>query len=827
MTDVNDNAPQFTVSYIEIPVKENTDTATTVFMANAVDKDSGTNGEIRYTISEDPDNYFNIDALTGELRLSANLDFESKKQYTVKIKAYDLGKPRSLDSIMTLIVNVQDVNDNTPVFNQTSYDVKVLESIPLNTKFGHVNASDRDSGNNARITFQLKPGPDSSKFGIFPNDGYLYNKQNLDREAKDRYQLTVVATDNGIPPRSATADIVINVLDVNDNDPRFRESVYRFYVEENQPAATTVGQVSATDRDQTDNSQLKYYMTEPNENFAINSATGEIVTKRTMDREETSSYEFDIHVTDQGAQPRNSTANVKVTISDENDNSPSFLHSQYRAHVQENRPKGTSVIQVLAKDPDEGDNGTVSYSFSDLNNEDSKDFSIHPRSGWITTRIVLDHELRKSFTLTVNAIDQGQPKRSSSKSIEIIVDDVNDEGPVFERADVTITVTENTRPGTSVGSVKAVDADSGENGRVTYWIKNGNLFGTFGVNRTTGDIIIAREVDYEMCSSYIIQIEARDNSVVNPKSSNVRVNITVLDVNDNAPVFEENPVVLSIKENIPRDTLVWTFSAVDQDSGVNGKVKYVITAQSPSGNFFSIDEDTGELHSEAEIDYEVVERISVTVRATDQAVDPKDRLVSTVTALIAVEDMNDNRPAFKSRPRVDVFEDEPIGYPILHLIAVDEDKRENGRVSFAIISGNSDGNFQLDSATGLMSIAKMLDRERKGVYTMNISACDHGHPRQCAWQNLKAYVEDVNDNAPVFQHAVYSANISENESIDSLVLKIHATDSDTGKNAELRYLIPDGIAENKFSIGQQTGDITTAAILDREQKDNFVVTGKE
>ena len=265
---------------------------------------------------------------------------------------------------MDVTINVQDVNDNSPTFGKTAYEFEVSESVKLNTKFAQLNADDADSGNNKRITYLILNGVNVDVFGIFPSDGFLYTKTRLDHEAVDRYDLHVVAIDNGIPAKSTTVPVTIRVLDFNDNGPMFDEASYKFHVTENRPPHSVVGFVMASDSDTSD--VLRYELVENSERFTVVETSGEIITLVALDRETRETYQLIIHVSDQGAPPNTATVEVEIVVNDVNDNSPVFDRvGHYVVEVEENQPEGTIVTQVSARDSDKGDNGTVSYYFGE------------------------------------------------------------------------------------------------------------------------------------------------------------------------------------------------------------------------------------------------------------------------------------------------------------------------------------------------------------------------------------------------------------------------------------------------------------------------------
>ncbi len=336
----------------------------------------------------------------------------------------------------------------------------------------------------------------------------------------------------------------------------------------------------------------------------------------------------------------------------------------------------------------------------DGTSSDANLFRIEPTTGRILTNSILDHESRSQYVFRIKAQDGGTPPRSAVATIEVIIDDQNETPPEFESTHASFSVVENTAPGSVVGSVKARDRDSGENGRISYFITWGNLFGTFGVNRSTGDIFLTGPLDYEESSGYSIRIRAMDNNPVNPMSSIINVNISVIDVNDNPPVFDENPVIITVRENIPTRTHIYTLAAQDMDSGPRGVIRYTLLSQSPPGDWFAVEPDTGFLSINRVIDYEMTPQVSVVVKATDQPGEGEESFFSTVTVLVLIEDVNDNIPEFQTRSEIDIMEDEPVGYPVMHIITTDRDSHDNGRVTYGIVSGNENGNFYLDTDTG-------------------------------------------------------------------------------------------------------------------------------
>ncbi len=365
--DVNDNTPSFASDSIEIAVKENVAPRSIIYGLRAEDGDSGSNGQVQYSIQVSS-SFFEVDSGSGDIRVRRALDYESQKLHTFLVRASDGGTPSKSSSVQINIV-VQDVNDNPPIFTQNTYSVDIDEGTPISTKFLQVTATDMDTGNNGLLRYSLQEGAYSHIFGIYANDGYIYNRLNLDREHREQYTLNALVADSGIPAKTSTAQVVINILDANDNTPTFQEDSYNFYISENLPAGTQVGYVHATDSDQRDNTQLRYSVVGSSSAFRLDSRSGELKTKQGLDREKKEEHSFSVRVTDDGSPPRTATVNVKVTVLDVNDNAPVFdRQGIYIAKIDENQPKGTLVTQVSARDLDSGENSTITYSFGKCKN---------------------------------------------------------------------------------------------------------------------------------------------------------------------------------------------------------------------------------------------------------------------------------------------------------------------------------------------------------------------------------------------------------------------------------------------------------------------------
>lgn len=351
------------------------------------------------------------------------------------------------------------------------------------------------------------------------------------------------------------------------------------------------------------------------------------------------------------------------------------------------------------------------------------------------------------------------------------------------------------------GSQKSIvdNLIAGNNGlHITYTLTSlpNASEGVFEMDQNTGSLVVAQRLDREQQSEYNLEIRALDTtSSNNPQSSAVTVKVEITDVNDNAPVWHEDPVVIKVVENTPIRSVVYNFTALDADLGPNGYVNYKISKLNPfrtETETFAIDPLTGTLSLIGPVDYEDVNEYLLVVEATDQAHNVSDRLSSSVTARITVIDINDNSPIFVT-PSVDDFtlylsDTTAVGQIVIRVVAIDKDAGGNGRVSYSILSGNEDGFFSMDPQTGWIELTKPLSGVSStghhryinnvltnGIFTFLISASDAGIPAPKETRiTMKIVVQGSTSNPPRFLESVYHANISENVPAGNFVARVAA-----------------------------------------------------
>ncbi|KAK3849672.1 hypothetical protein Pcinc_041926 [Petrolisthes cinctipes] len=639
--DENDNYPQFTERTYTVEVPEDISAAASPVIAHiqASDDDSGKNGQVRYAIiGGNTAGHFNIDGLSGEVRVAAPLDHETNRHYRLVIRSQDGGSPPRSNTTQ-LLVNVRDVNDNTPRFYTPLFQETVQENAPVGFSIVRVQAFDNDADDNSLLVYSIEGGGENLPVEVEETTGWVVTRRDLDREENHHYHFTVVARDHGDPPQSASATVILQIQDQNDNDPVFSPKNYEVSVSESDYPGTPVVTVTATDKDE--NPRLHYAITSGNERgrFSITAQNGRglISLAQPLDYKQERKYILTVTATDSGG--RYDTATVYVNVSDANTYPPQFENTPYSATIFEDQPVGSTVIMVAASDGDTGENARITYS---LSGETVPEFVIHPSTGAITTTKPLDREAQGGYLLTVTARDNGTPQLSDTTDVEITVVDVNDNSPVFSEASYRTTVPEDASKGTSVIQIKASDADSGINGRVRYTFDGGNDGrGAFSVDETSGIIRTTRQLDREAVDKYHLVALAVDNGAPE-KSSSVTVTVDVEDVNDNPPLFKTDRIQLYITENSPVGSTVGEVRAEDPDVGANAHIQYSIIGGPDQQNFSMVahpSEGRAELVTRVDLDYESPKKkYQLYVRATSAP------LRSDIPVTVHVVDINDNAP---------------------------------------------------------------------------------------------------------------------------------------------------------------------------------------
>ena len=463
-----------------------------------------------------------------------------------QVSAVDGGE-QSKSATTKVILQIQDQNDNDPVFEPKIYESVISEDALPGTPVLTVTASDRDE--NPRLQYQIINGNVRGRFSITSQNGQglLSVAQPLDYKQEKRFVLTISAADHG--GRSDTATLYINVSDANTFSPVFETTPYSASVFEDAPIGTTVLIVSASDGDVGENARIIYSVSgEVVPEFSIMTNTGAIVTTKPLDREKISGYLLTITAKDNGNPPLSDTTDVEITVADVNDNAPVFNQPSYQANIVEEALIGTSILQVLAVDADQGLNSRVRYLLHEQSTADH--FLLDATSGILRTNKALDREHIAKYDLVIYAVDRGSPELSTSVSVLIIVEDINDSPPKFESDRIHLVIAENSPIGSRVGEVRAHDPDEGPNAIIHYSIIGGNDADSFTlISRPelgAAELLTRIDLDYESPRKhYELVIRAASP----PLRTDIIVQVDVLDVNDNVPVLKDFKIVFNNYKN--------------------------------------------------------------------------------------------------------------------------------------------------------------------------------------------------------------------------------------------------------------------------------------
>uniref|UniRef100_G1NQP0 FAT atypical cadherin 3 n=1 Tax=Meleagris gallopavo TaxID=9103 RepID=G1NQP0_MELGA len=769
---------------------------------------STVNGELK---ENNKDGIFIIEQDTGLIKLDKRLDHETNSAFHFKVAAtIQLDK---VDIVLTVDVEVKvlDVNDNKPMFETASYDAIIMEGMPIGTKLMQVKAVDVDSSANGQVTYTLAVESELEKiteaFTIDSNSGWISTLKDLDHEKDPTFTFAVVASDLGETlSLSSTTLVSVAVTDINDNAPVFEHEVYRGSVKESDPPGEVVAVLSTWDEDTSDvNRQVSYHITggNPKGKFALGLVQNEwkVYVKRPLDREEQDIYYLNITATDGLFVTQ---AAVEVTVTDVNDNSPVCEQVAYTALFPEDIPSNKVILKISAKDADIGSNGEIRYS---LYGPGNNKFFLDPENGELKSLAPLDREKIPVYNLVARATDGGG--RFCQSEIHLILEDVNDNPPVFSSDHYTACVYENTATKALLTRVQATDPDVGVNRKVTYSLAD-SADGYFSVDRSSGIIILEHPLDRELQSSYNISVKASDQSIVLTLSSFATVTITVLDINDNPPVFERRDYLVTVPEDTSPGTEVLSVFATSQDIGTNAEITYLIRSGNEKGKF-NINSKTGAISISESLDYESCKDFYLVVEAKDGGT-PALSAVTTVN--VNVTDVNDNAPKFSQVVYSAVIsEDAAIGDSVIMLIAEDLDSPSNGQIHFSIVSGDQDNEFSVDPGSGLVKVKKKLDRERISGYSLVIQARDSGTPPLSSSVTVNVDISDVNDNSPVFTPANYTAVIQENKPVGTSILQLVVTDKDSFHNGPpFTFTILTGNEEEEFTL-DPNGVLRSAVIF--------------
>ncbi|ESO94055.1 hypothetical protein LOTGIDRAFT_104487 [Lottia gigantea] len=881
--DENDLSPLFDKNFYSVQVPEDTPLHSSIAQVSASDADIGINGEVYFRLAKRT-NKFAIHPTSGVVTLTHKLKYSYQTIYEVNVLASDRGpkfpngpKP----TVKTLLkITVTAVNYQSPTV-KVHHHPSIVEHGHYGSIYAILMVSDSDDGKNGHInSVDIVDGDPENRFRIVQGKEInLYNIEilsSLDRETSPYgYNLTIQATDKGNPPKTSTTNVHVQIQDTNDNEPKFKQNSYQTSISEVVPVNTPVIIINALDNDWGKNSEIIYSIVAGNTDglFKIDEYSGLITTNAPLDADfiagvnrSNTTIVLTVHAEDQAnsGTRKFSETKVKIVILDYNDNSPTFDQKTFTGEIDENEPEGISVLRVVARDIDAGDNGTIIYSIPDAQ---SVPFDIDQFSGVITTNTRLDFEqMQSEYNIRVRASDMGLPyRREVETTVTIKLKNVNDNHPEFEVVDCSGTISREAKEGTLITVVTAIDMDIGD--VVSYRIIGGNEHNCFRIEPSSGAItlrcdllsypndslslMVAATDDKHISKPTTINMTLIHNKPLPGTSQDIRITCSETDVrmrlaenyklqtaftnnklnevsttsgtpaaNNHAPVFKPNtPDYIEVPEDQTIGSQIKLFQADDQDIGYNGRLVYGIANGNKKGAF-DIDTFTGALKLMSSLDRETTATYTLVISVSDLGSPHKN---SSTNLRIVVTDVNDNRPTFeKDTYEVNISEDQHVNTTVISIMARDMDQGHNAKIHYSILTDTDD--FNIDTSGGIIRVNRPLDRETQNSYKLIVQAKDSGREVQLASQTIVTInLVDVNDNRPKFIPPTYFVKVREDLPVGALVTILTAEDLDSGKNGELTYSLTLG-ADDKFEIDANTGVIRIAGRLDYEEKQLYNIS---
>ncbi|XP_062849337.1 protocadherin-7b isoform X2 [Trichomycterus rosablanca] len=767
-------------------------------------------GEVTFTL-ESGSEYFKIDNITGDLSTNERrIDREKLQQCQmifdenecfIDFEVSVIGPAQSWVDLFEGMVIIMDVNDNTPSFPSPVLTLSVEENRPIGTLYLLPTATDRDFGRNGIERYELiqdsmessgrrissagnsdshngkrRFDDSASRSSVFElqvadtTDGekqpQLIIKGALDREQRDSYELTLRVRDGGDPPRSSQAILRVMITDVNDNSPRFEKSVYETDLPENSSPGAPILQLKAVDADVGVNGQIEYVFGAATESvrrlLRLDESTGWLSVLHRIDREEVGQLRFTVVARDRGQPPKMDRATMVINIKDENDNVPNidirkigriYLKDGV-ANVAEDVVVDTPIALVQVSDRDKGQNGVVTCTVVgdvpfQLKPASEIEGDMNKKKYFLHTSASLDYEAVQEYNVVIVAVDSGSPSLSSNNSLIVKVGDINDNPPIFSKSMMEVLFPENNAFGERVLTVVALDADSGKNAEIAYSLDS-SVNGIFSIDPDSGDVRVNTILDREQTERYEFKVIAKDKGIPVQQGS-ATVVVLVADRNDNEPKFMQDVFTFYVKENLQPNSPVGMVTVMDADKGHNAEMSLYIEEEE---EMFSIENNTGTIFSTVAFDREQKTTYSFRVKAVDSGDPPRS---ATATVSLFVMDENDNPPTvtFPLNSSYTLLPPSSNMRTVVRtVIATDSDTGVNADLSYSIIGGNPFKLFDIDPATGVISLISKLEQKHYGLHRLVVQVNDSGVPSQSTTTLVHVYVNETLSNSTIVESRI-------------------------------------------------------------------------
>ncbi|KAK3099997.1 hypothetical protein FSP39_013258 [Pinctada imbricata] len=809
--DTNDNEPFFLSLNYKGSITESALPGTLVLdpegqplVIKADDKDSGQNARLVFKITDPKEAaFFDIDSTTGAIKTSSPLDHELFDRLEFYVQVSDQGHPQlTAAAVAKVVVHIVDVNDNAPAFELPTFHGTVWLPTAANVPVIAIKAVDPDTKTTEGLKFSLTDG-DHEKFLIDQTTGMIYVKNETNMAAK--YDLKVTASDGKF---DTSVDVIISISQQSKSGLTLSQQEMQVAVKENLNFTQLLAVIQVP---HSLNQHLVFTLLNYQDKFSIVRTSGVLQTKGIpLDREDQAMYRLIVLVEDLSDSSRIAHILVKVTVEDQNDNAPTFVNLPYDTVVPIDADVGTTIRQATAIDRDQGSNGEVVFSLSQGYGDH---FEVDTDSGKITILNKLsDSDVNKEMVLIVQAQDKGTPSLTSTVFVNIRI--ISSSHPVFPTHYYTTTVREDIPPGSPIFSVNAT---SPIGHKLIYSIASGDPYKEFDVDFNLGVIKVTSNLDYESTQEYNLTIRASD--VKTGSYAEAKLNLKVMDVNDQRPSFSHYKYTSVLSEAVPIGTTVTIVTASDLDTGLNSLVHYdIIPVQDQLAPYFEIDSQSGLITTYQPLDHESNQEFNIIITATDAGLPAN---TAYVPVHIIITDLNDNPPYF-DQPSYNCFiTDQTASLIVTKVSASDPDLCSQGHLEYAIVEGNIGQAFIIDSKSGVITVSSRHKNDLYHNYLLNISVTDGVFT---SYTRVSINVRNGNKQSPVFQQQVYQTSILENVGEGMLVVTVTATDEDRGNYGMLTYTILSDEMRKHFTIDADTGEVYAAQSFDREEQGQYSVT---
>jgi protocadherin Fat 4 len=842
----NEFVPTFFPTRYSAEVSEHSAVGTNITKVSASDQDlPGPKSQVTYDIAGDgagPE-YFFIHPSNGDIFIAKALTSDSSKTtlYTLRVLARDQGTPQQTGTA-TVTVTV-DRNRYAPSFlNPDTYRATIAETYTPSLAIMTVSATDQDTqGPNSQVSYSIVGGESALEyFSINPSSGVVTLKKSLVGTQTTRYELSIRASDKGVPPK--TVDVTGSIdITTDQNFPEFEQSEYTVEFPENTAVGATIARVRATDQD----CAVRYSITGDGlatSLFTIGESTGEVTLKQEFTLDVGTLYVVRVVAYDSCNPVQKTVAFVRVTVI-RNENRPEFDESEYEVTIEETQSLGLQILQVNAEDSDPGVSGQVRYLLAaedSVPNTVDRWFFVNPTTGSLSviTNLRDEPSKRTQYILSIVVQDKGYPPLQDRATVRINVER-NLNAPVFEKNVYNITITENRPVNNEVVTVKASDADDD---LVTY-----RVLGTvpaphfFNVDTSNGRVTVKTALTTGQETKYTLTIQAEDNA--RPmQSATCQVVITVIR-NQHGPVFEKKFYDTTIVEYAQVQSSVMQIVATDKDpvTSRSGQIEFEMQGIEPTPDaayFFVISSNDGWITVAHPLASDQRKRTKYMLRVTarDRGIPPQEQVTDIEINVLR----NQYEPVFSEQIYVS-YVDEKLTYGnvILSVSAADSDQQDqpaspNSVITYEIrrnVDSNADNFFGINTKNGNISLIQPLtnDMDKTTLYNLEVLAHDGGDPRKSGSAVVQLHVTRhaiSGERVLGFNQPLYLAYLPEGVSDGYEVVMLDVINQDVDKRVECFFV--QGNQAGKFALKPVTDGkdcmLVTNGEIDREQQTKYNLT---